>query len=128
MDSKEIKFTDLTENDAGKIYLVLIDDDSPRKVFVRYNGGNNFSYFTLDAKNEVQIKFPEQFAADPTTVSFVKMNLPSEIINRFIKHGAYYGGKNKKTKQHNYKRRNTRIRRNNIRINNNKKRTHKKKY
>jgi hypothetical protein len=121
MDSKEIKFTDLTENDAGKIYLVLIDDDSPRKVFVRYNGGNNFSYFTLDAKNEVQIKFPEQFAADPTTVSFVKMNLPSEIINRFIKHGAYYGGKNKKTK-HNYKRRNTRIRRNNN------KKTHKKRY
>jgi hypothetical protein len=124
MDSKEIKFTDLTENDAGKIYLVLIDDDSPRKVFVRYNGGNNFSYFTLDAKNEVQIKFPEQFAADPNTVSFVKMNLPSEIINRFIKHGAYYGGKNKKTKRKTIRRT---IRRK-IRINNNKKRTHKKKY
>jgi len=115
MDSKEIKFEDLTENDAGKIYLVLIDDDSPRKVFVRYNGGNNFSYFTLDAKNEVQIKFPEQFAADPNTVSFVKMNLPQEIINRFIKHGAYYGGKNKRTRK-------TR------RKNNGKKRTHRKKH
>jgi hypothetical protein len=125
MDSKEIKFTDLTENDAGKIYLVLIDDDSPRKVFVRYNGGNNFSYFTLDAKNEVQIKFPEQFAADPNTVSFVKMNLPQEIINRFIKHGVYYGGKNKKTKNHNNRRNKRRTTRRN---NKNKKRTHKKKY
>ena len=117
MDSKEIKFTDLTENDAGKIYLVLIDDDSPRKVFVRYNGGNNFSYFTLDAKNEVQIKFPEQFAADQNNVSFVKMNLPQEIINRFIKHGAYYGGKNKRTKSRKTRRKN-----------NGKKRTHKKKH
>ena len=100
MDSKEIRFSDLTEGDAGNIFLVLIDDDSPRKVFVRYNGGNNFSYFTLDAKNEVQIKFPEQFAADANTVSFVKMNMPQEIINRFIKHGAYYGGKrNKRNKR-----------------------------
>ena len=78
-------------NNNGKIYLAIIDSkhDSNRKVFVRYDGNNNFTYFSLVNSN-IPVIYPKDFHNENETIAFYEINLPEEIFKNIQNFGTQY--------------------------------------
>ena len=78
-------------NNNGKIYLAIIDSKhtSNRKVFVRYDCNNNFTYFSLINSN-IPVIYPIDFHDENETIAFYEINLPEEIVKNIQNFGTQY--------------------------------------
>ena len=78
-------------NNNGKIYLAITDskNNSSRKVFVRYDGNNNFTYFSLVNVN-IPVIYPIDFHNEHETIEFYEINLPEEIVKNIQNYGTQY--------------------------------------
>ena len=97
---QELKFNDINSdpNNIGKIYFGFVENSRPtRKFFVKYDGNNMFQY--INSIGEIPAIFPDQFADNPDDVTFIEIKLPETIIDEIISHGAYSGGKRRKTRR-----------------------------
>ena len=88
----------------GKIYLAVVSSPNSRsrKIFVQYNGDNNFLYYALDG-TEMPVSYPDDFHAENETIEFYEMNLPEVVIHELNKEFQYgypeTGGKRKTHKK-----------------------------
>jgi hypothetical protein len=98
-----LQFVDISNTDnIGKVYLTVTNTIPPRKVFVRYDGDNRFTYFDLMG-NDIAIIYPNDFHSLEETISFYEMPISDDIAKFIQSFGTQYGGKkqskkNKKSK------------------------------
>jgi hypothetical protein len=84
-------------NNYGKIYLAITDTknnlkcikNASRKVFVRYDGINKFTYFSLNGSN-ISVIYPNDFHNKNETIAFYEINLPEEIVKNIQSYGTQY--------------------------------------
>ena len=73
----------------GKIYLGITNTNPIRKIFIRYNNNNNFTYFSINHCN-IDVKYPDDFHATNESIQFYEINLPEEIVKEIQKYGTQY--------------------------------------
>jgi hypothetical protein len=96
----DISNTDNTDNtdNKGKVYLSVTNTIPPRKVFVRYDGDNRFTYFDLMG-NDIAVTYPNDFHSPEETISFYEMPISDDIAKVIQRFGTQYGGKKQSKKQ-----------------------------
>ena len=73
----------------GKIYLGITDTTPSRKIFIRYNNNNNFTYFSIN-NNNIDVIYPGDFHSIDETIKFYEINLPEEIVKEIQEYGTQY--------------------------------------
>ena len=84
-------------NNHGKIYLAITDTkkdlnhikNHSRKVFVRYDGSNKFTYFSLNNSN-ISVIYPNDFHNENETIEFYEIKLLEEIVKNIQNYGTQY--------------------------------------
>lgn len=84
-------------NNYGKIYLAITDTkknlncikNASRKVFIRYDSSNKFTYFSLNGSN-ILVIYPNDFHSKNETIAFYEINLPEEMVKNIKSYGTQY--------------------------------------
>jgi hypothetical protein len=107
--NKDLQFENINnDKNIGKVYLAVTNTTPPRRVFVRYDGDINFTYFlNVDPdsfngiNDEARITYPNDFHSENETISFYEMSIPDNIAKKIQLYGTQYGGKKqtRKTKK-----------------------------
>lgn len=105
--NKGLQFENIKSNteNIDNVYLAVTNTTPPRKVFVRYDGNNNFTYFlnidpniSININDEVQITYPTDFHSENETISFYEMPITDDVAKMIQRFGTQYAGKKQSRK------------------------------
>jgi hypothetical protein len=100
-----VSFQDLQQNPDNykkKIYVAVTPITTngkirDRQVFVEYNGGNNFTYYSLDG-TKMEVTYPRDFHDSNVETNFLEISqLPKDVLQKILSYGSA-GGKRRKTR------------------------------
>jgi len=98
-------FTDIQNpQNENKIYIAVTyvptetGINKQRQVFVKYNGDNRFTYYSLDG-TQMNITYPNDFHDGTLKTDFLEISkLPTDVMNKILSYGAGGGKKRRKTR------------------------------
>jgi hypothetical protein len=107
-----VSFLELQQNPnySNKIYVAVTNHPTEegvykeRQVFVKYNGGNNFTYYLLDGSKR-QVIYPNNFHDGTLNTNFLEISkLPTDLMESILSFGSSGGGKRRRIKTRGKKR------------------------
>jgi hypothetical protein len=107
-----VSFQELRQNPdyLNKIYVAVTNHPTEegvykdRQVFVKYNGGDNFTYYSLNGNKETMI-YPTNFHDGTLNTNFLEISkLPRDLMETILSFGSSGGGKRRRIKTRGKKR------------------------